>query len=494
VDFTFTNSFTITPGGTTLTIYENIEETSTDDSVVDIGTIQELEAMREYSSDTDFRLVKQLDGSVIESNNWNETSTVETSIAVDNNTSTPNTYVFGHSLDSSGITVDNVQTPGVTASDIDYTVVDTSTGEVEFSTSATSEGTTLAIDLSIDLPETVYSLSSIGGSYSGTFYGNGYTIGNLTIYNDTGNAGLIGDMDGGTVQNTGFSNATVKSYGYGPKSSTAIVSSKITNSATIKNISLTVSTVELLNSKNGTGNEIGLLVGVADGQTTIENIYATNCTVDGSSLCGGLIGFNGDSSTSLNKIDMESSNTVSGYEGVGGVIGFSSSGSIQMQYVHCRATVEASGNQFVGGLSARGEYDIDYSMFSGSVNASNAQYVGGLVGKYESGEVNESISVGSVTGNADVGGVAGEFSSGAIYSSVYWDTSSSPGTGQSDAVGTTGGGATVNAIGLTTDPMQGNTALDAGNMENLDENEWTTRSSDYPYPTKSNIDTSTWLK
>jgi len=100
---------------------------------------------------------------------------------------------------------------------------------------------------------------------------------------------------------------------------------------------------------------------------------------------------------------------ISGQVNIGGVVGGTtgSSGNLFNLYVTGSIQSAFSGNAYIGGLVGHGDGRINNSYFYGTINASASNYVGGLVGYTITGDIDNSYSVGNITGNAGVGGLLG---------------------------------------------------------------------------------------
>ena len=149
-----------------------------------------------------------------------------------------------------------------------------------------------------DIDLTGVDFTPIGDStnyFSGTFDGDGHTIGNLQINSSGNSAGLFGFVGG---------------------------------SGTVKNVKLSKIRI------NG-GDNVGVLVGYNSG--AIENC-ASNGSVSGNERVGGLVGFNNRTIQNCTAND-----TVTGNEHVGGLVGFNG-GTIQ----NCLANSSVSGVKIFG--------------------------------------------------------------------------------------------------------------------------------------------------
>ena len=208
---------------------------------------------------------------------------------------------------------------------------------------------------SIDLSGICWSTSVIP-AFNGVFDGNGYIISHLTVAGDS-YLGLFGELG-----------------------------------ATAKVSNLGLEAVDI----NGTGIEVGGLVGTNDG--SITNCYSTGA-VSGNEYVGGLVGESGwDSSIS----NSHSTATVDGGALVGGLVGQNWAGNIVTS--HGAGTV--TGNERVGGLVGYNQ-DGSIAMSYSTVTVTGCDKVGGLVGQNYEGSIIDSSSNGTVIGNGYIGGLVG---------------------------------------------------------------------------------------
>jgi hypothetical protein len=201
--------------------------------------------------------------------------------------------------------------------------------------------------------------------YDGIFDGNGHRILNFSYNSTSTNAiGLFAAIHGETagIKNLGLINAEIDA---------------------------------------GTGNYIGLLVGINYG--TITNCYVDGGSVMGNDYLGGLVGANyfGTITSSY------STASVSGGYSVGGLVG----GGYDI--ADCYATGDVTGDYKVGGLVGSGG-GIANCYANGSV--SGVEEVGGLVG--EGGIISNCYASGTVSGISKVGGLVGIHGNAAVFSTI----------------------------------------------------------------------------
>jgi hypothetical protein len=221
------------------------------------------------------------------------------------------------------------------------------------------------------------------------------------------------------------------------------------------------------------GFNIGGLVG-ANGErggsptgATIQNATATG-TVTGTGSDGGIGGISGFNTGTIRNTQASGAVTAGNFLSAGGIIGINNgNGTIQAAAASGSVTV-VNGN--VGGLAGTSDGIIRNATASGSVAATEDPEfngAGGLVGDNgETGIIQETFAVGTVTGENNTGGLMGT-NRGTVKQS-YFDQQA---TGQNTSAGS--------ATGLTTARMQGQAATT--NMSGLDFGSvWQTQTNDYP--------------
>jgi hypothetical protein len=200
------------------------------------------------------------------------------------------------------------------------------------------------------------------------------------------------------------------------------------NSHTISNLSLNLDFVY----------NVGLFGYLARGGK-VTQVGVENVDITGASSVGGLVGYNWEGTVRASN----STGSVTGNDDVGGLVGSNDAGTVGNKYAsiveeNCNSTCSVTGknehvgglvgynykegevynsystgsvtgNEDVGGLVGQNEGKVEDSYSTGSVNKGLSQYgdvVGGLVGLNE-GIVGESYSTGSVSGDYRVGGLVG---------------------------------------------------------------------------------------
>lgn len=276
--------------------------------------------------------------------------------------------------------------------------------------------------------------------FEGHFYGDGFTISELTI-DDSGldDAGLFGAIDSDSV----VADLYLEAVDITAHNRVGALAGRNTG---------TVANVHVLSGSVSGHDDIGGLVGLNYG--AISDASAS-IAVDGQGNVGGLVGYNRATIT-----DSHASGAVESTGArVGGLVGYSRDDGDPCHILRCSATgpVSAIGAGEAGGLvgTLRDECEVRQSFAGGDVTATtdSADEVGGLIGRmrdntlvttsYALGDVdaddelggllgrssngNDEIhhcyATGSVIGDDQVGGLVGEMSGNIVRS--YWNTDTS---------------------------------------------------------------------
>ena len=214
--------------------------------------------------------------------------------------------------------------------------------------------------------------------FSTIFDGNGWTISNLNLTNSAG------------------ANANASGL-FGAINSTAV----------LRNIRLRSANF------SGSGNNVGMLVGYAEGATIMNSSAEGEVTASGNNI-GGLAGYVSNAHISMSY----ASGPINGNDNVGGLIGYGGSTTILYSY----ASGSVSGGNNVGGLAGIGggrQLDIILSYVVGGSVSATGDYVGGLVGSgtSETRITSSYAAGGDIMGNNNVGGLIGAGSLSRIISS-----------------------------------------------------------------------------
>jgi hypothetical protein len=294
-------------------------------SPYEISTASDLQAMQEDLS-AHYKLIRNIDAS--ETENWNEKTSDEFSIRLENGWKTGLNYVASEStinvVNKSGVDVTFTSNAGNDSITIDDTYYDSN-----------SEKFTISYDLATPInqgfdPVGTSDSRQANSEFTGSFDGQNHTISNLSInrVNYFGlfvtYAGLFGKIGaGGEVKNVGVINVNMTGGQVG--SLAALNSGNISNSYSTGNVT-------------SEGFDVGGLVGVNYGN--ISNSYSTGNVSNEEFTVGGLVGYNYEGNIS----NSYSTGNVTGLD-VGGLVGYNYEGNISNSY----STGNVSGED-VGGL------------------------------------------------------------------------------------------------------------------------------------------------
>ena len=256
---------------------------------------------------------------------------------------------------------------------------------------------------SITLDGTYYLLNDIdlGGAewtpigtdskpFTGTIYGNGYTVSNFKITAGRKYVGLFGDNEG-VIQNLGVENFTVNVSYSGTVYAGGLVGrnsgGSITNCYATGDVSAT---------STSSSARAGDLVGYND-SGSITNCYATgNVNATGSSSAGGLVGYNYLGSITncyatgnVSATTPSTSSSADAY--AGGLAGYNAGGNITNCYATGEVSATDSSSACAGGLVGRNYSNITNCYATGEVSATGSTYAkayaGGLVGYNDRGSI-----------------------------------------------------------------------------------------------------------
>jgi len=243
---------------------------------------------------------------------------------------------------------------------------------------------------------------SSDNSFYGSYDGQGYIVKNLYINRpDNNSQGLLGHTKRATIKNVAIRNAEIT----GNENVGSLIGKKVEGRVTNS------SSTGLI---NGTGSNVGGLIGYLDLYTTIQGSSHTG-SVTGDNRVGGIVGFSDFSNIIEN---CYASGIVKGVKEVGGIAGAIGNwmcpccfyGNIQptlVTYCHFSGRVIGTGDS-VGGIAGA---SYRYTVIEKCHNMSNVtgnNSVGGLVGENSHSDINNSYSKGRVSGNEKVGGLVGK--------------------------------------------------------------------------------------
>lgn len=254
--------------------------------------------------------------------------------------------------------------------------------------------------------------------FAGSMDGNGKSINNLKIASDGGSIGLIAQLK----NNSSIKNLTIAS---GDIRGLHTVGSFV-GSVEGENISITNCVNHA--SVNGTDG-VGGIIGIVFGETsslTITNVKNFGKVTGSEDNVGGILGY-ANGLIIIN--NSENSNNVEGVSGVGGIIGqsreypaFMPDGTSSVVIDNCSNSGDIKGTAWVGGIV--GQHRADKSSISNSSNSGNIvgtqSSIGGIIGS-SSGrddiQISNSSNSGNITGSTTIeylgtaGGIVGSASS-----------------------------------------------------------------------------------
>jgi hypothetical protein len=268
-------------------------------------------------------------------------------------------------------------------------------------------------------------------SFSGSFDGQGYEIGDLFIdrpeenyvglFGAVGEAGMIRNLKAKNAAVTGSEDVGALAGWNGGAISNCHSTGIVTGGLVVGGLVGRNHQGSLSGCSSGADVGLGLWVGGLVGYNyrgTVSNSYSAG-SVSGQLRVGGLVGYNDKG----NVLNCHSLGYVEGYNQVGGLVGDNWGGIVSRSY----AAGSVTGRDGIGGLIGENwDGTVSDSYATGSVDGRNE--VGGLMG-WSDGEVGRCYATGSVTGSNDVGGLVG-WNDGAV-GNCFWDIETS-GTDQSD--------------------------------------------------------------
>lgn len=264
--------------------------------------------------------------------------------------------------------------------------------------------------------------------FTGSFFGNGYVIRNLTINDSTGlDVGLFGVFSGAAIRDLALVNVDVAAMKANAKAGAlaGTATTAFTNDFSISNVSVSGRV-----RCRPFGADCGGLLGELSNYTLAH--ASSSADVTGAFSAGGLAGFgNGAINDSF-----AAGNVLCFIEcSAGGLVGLAR-GPISRS--SATGNVTAGGAAAAGGLVGETQGLITQSFASGEVSAGDQSTAGGLVGLAVA-DVRESLSIGFVRGgnNSAVGGLIGGGGNLASAPNSYWDVNTSLKTTSFDGTGLT---------------------------------------------------------
>jgi len=324
----------------------------------------------------------------------------------------------------------------------------------------------------IDLTGTTWS-SGIGtgsgaSAFSGTYDGGNHEISGLVVDVAGGNAGLFGYVTG-TVQRVSFS-GSVEGTG---NNIGGIVG--IAQGGTVESSSMTGT----VTATTGVGANVGGVVGQAYNASQLSGLLSEATVTSESSITGGVVGFLstsdladssfvGSVSAGIDQVgglvgwlagsgpepsisDSYSTGSVSGRDKVGGAVGEAQSGSLTRVYSTATVTgTDDAGSSRIGGLighNSNGSADTGATVTDSYARGSVVGFAGvGGLVGTNDKLITNSYATGAVSATNSVGGLLGSTSASTVVGS-FWDTQT---TGLADSAGAAVGRSTSQMTSLAT--------------------------------------------
>jgi hypothetical protein len=213
-------------------------------------------------------------------------------------------------------------------------------------------------------------VGAVGGPFTGTFDGGGYTISGLRIQREMADLGFFGHTTNATIQNVTFADVDVTAV----LSSAGVVVGH-TIAGTIKNVHVS-GTFKQIGNPDATN--FGGIIGRMRGGLVTESSSAVNIQTVGrfvGGIAGTMTGFNSEGATV--QLSSNTGNITSAFRWIGGITG-----------------------QFGGASTIRNSYN------TGDITGTTQ--VGGLTGfHWRASELHNSYSVGKVVGDEEFGALVG---------------------------------------------------------------------------------------
>lgn len=237
----------------------------------------------------------------------------------------------------------------------------------------TSTSATYHLTTNLSCPTT--SLTNSSKTFSGTFYGNGYTISDISITN--GRVGLFYSLSSSTIQNLILDNINV---------GTSSTFSRVNNytgilAGRINGANTNIQKIRIYNSSAYSRNSygVGAIAGYVTKSATINNVMLKDVTLDTtSSSSGGLVGrING---TSMNISDIYVEGMMKSTTGAGGLIGTVDNNSanvvvVNRAVVYGKTTLQAT-SYYAGGIVGNNQrsstsHHLNDIFFTGALDATS---------------------------------------------------------------------------------------------------------------------------
>ena len=265
-----------------------------------------------------------------------------------------------------------------------------------------------------------------GQSFNGTFDGDGHTISNLTVNDNTPKyavAGLFGSVVNGTIKNLTVKNVNITSTHYA-----AGIVAYTSNGPTIENchvIGGTIkSTPELVGNAYDNGDKVGGIMGYSTKGSTINNCTVEGVTISGYRDLGGIVGYSdGNVTNNTAKNVTVTQDLTNGYKDtppttIGDIVGRGSATN----------NVEANGNKVIKSDPVAQIGEIKYETIADAVAAATASDVIEIIkaGDYTLPNLSKNVTIegkadGEVSFTHTSAGSVASIPSGATFKNVTFN-------------------------------------------------------------------------
>ena len=262
--------------------------------------------------------------------------------------------------------------------------------------------------------------------FTGTIYGNGHTISNLTVETSDARAGLFGGLGAGaTITDLHLANPVVRG------ANCVGTLAGYVEGATIGGC--TVSGADV----TATSERAGCFVGQIVGDTSVSRCSVIGDIAGSDRYVGGFVG-SAEGSAAIEKCYALGSVKGTGGEGFGGFVGYAAGDSVSISECFACGAVAASGRNSVGGFAG---YIYDSPAFSDCyalADVAGGSYVGGFAGQlyYSYTAFARCYAAGTTVGSSEVGGFAGrQYRGGPTFADCFRIADGLADVGAADLVG-----------------------------------------------------------
>ena len=202
--------------------------------------------------------------------------------------------------------------------------------------------------------------------FTGTIYGNGHTISNLTVETETARAGLFGGLGAGaTIADLNLANPVVRGANC-VGTLAGYVDGATIGGCTVSGADVTAS-----------GERAGCFVGQIVGDTSVSRCSVVGDIAGSDRYVGGFVG-SAEGSAAIEKCYALGSVTGTGGEGFGGFVGYAAGDSVSFSECFACGAVAAPGRNCVGGFAGYVDDSPAFSDCYALADGAGGSYVGGF--------------------------------------------------------------------------------------------------------------------